>query len=163
MPSCSGDIEFFLPGLELADYRITSDADRAYNCIAWALGETDRWWSPSLQSCDYWPTQLPRGDSVENVVAAFALAGFERCDDPELEPSVEKIALFADEDRFTHVARQLASGRWTSKIGRNCDIEHELEALRSWPDTWPRYRSYRYGEVAGFMRRPRPQGAQGNG
>lgn len=160
MPSCSGDIEFFLPGLESADYQITSDADRAYNCIAWALGETDCWWSPSLQSRDYWPEQLPRGDSVENVARAFALAGFERCDTPDLEPGIEKIALFADEGRFTHVARQLASGRWTSKIGRNCDIEHDLDVLPSRRSSFP---SYRYGEIAAYMQRPRRQGTQENG
>lgn len=160
MPSCLGDIEFFLPGLESTDYRITSDADRAYNCIAWALGETDRWWSPSPQSRDYWPKQLPRRDTVENVAAAFALAGFERCDDPSLEPGVEKISLFADAGRFTHVARQLASGRWTSKIGRNCDIEHDLNALTSRRSSFP---SYRYGEIVAHMQRPRHQDAQESG
>ena len=156
MPSCSGDIEFFLPGLESADYQITSSADPDYNCIAWALGETDRWWSPSPQSRDYWPDQLPRGDSVETVARAFALAGFERCDTPDLEPGVEKIALFADEGRFLHVARQLASGGWTSKIGKNCDIEHDLNALTSRRSPFP---SYRYGEVVGFMQRPLRQDA----
>ena len=29
----------------------------------------------------------------------------------------------------THAARQLRSGRWTSKLGQAEDIEHELRAL----------------------------------
>jgi hypothetical protein len=29
----------------------------------------------------------------------------------------------------THAARQLLSGKWTSKLGRWQDVEHELEGL----------------------------------
>ena len=80
------------------------------------------------------------------------LEGFESCDDDALEDGIEKVALFADGGLFTHTARQLRSGRWTSKLGADCDIEHELEALVS-------HRSpsalYRYGEIVAFMRRPR--------
>ena len=153
--ACLGNIERHLPGLEASEYQITSDATDEYNCVAWAVGEDDRWWSHEVDDEYFWPDRAPRSEGVESYQAMFALYGFAECDNGDLERGVEKIALFADEGRFTHVARQLDSGRWTSKLGEDCDIEHELEALRSWPDTWPRYRSYRYGEVVKFMQRPR--------
>ena len=161
--ACLGNIERHLPGLEASEYQITSDATDEYNCVAWAVGEDDRWWSHEVDDEYFWPDRAPRSEGVESYQAMFALYGFAECDNGDLERGVEKIALFADEGRFTHVARQLNSGRWTSKLGEDCDIEHELEALRSWPDTWPRYRAYRYGEVVGFMQRPLRQDAQENG
>ena len=161
--ACLGNIERRLPGLEASEYQITSDATDEYNCVAWAVGEDDRWWSHEVDDEYFWPDRAPRSEGVESYQAMFALYGFAECDNGDLERGVEKIALFADEGRFKHVARQLDSGRWTSKLGADCDIEHELEALRSWPDTWPRYRSYRYGEVVGFMQRPLRQDLQESG
>ena len=43
----------------------------------------------------------------------------------DLEPGVEKVAIYADEHgEPQHAARQLPSGNWTSKIGSLEDIEH---------------------------------------
>ena len=64
----------------------------------------------------------------------------------------KKIAFFADGSVFKHVARRLSSGRWTSKLGDHCDIEHELEDLVS--SRSPHW-EFRYGQLAGFMRRRR--------
>ena len=36
-----------LPGL---DYEITSERDDSYNCIAWAAGYDNRWWSTTLDT-----------------------------------------------------------------------------------------------------------------
>jgi hypothetical protein len=65
-----------------------------------------------------------------------------------LEPGLEKIAIFAKGGRPTHAARQLGSGRWTSKLGRAEDIEHDLRALEG----------EAYGAVAFFLQRPRATG-----
>jgi len=47
------------------------------------------------------------------------------CESRELESGYRKIALYADTaGKPTHVARQLANGEWTSKIGKNEDIVH---------------------------------------
>src|SRR5262249_38721988 len=60
----------------------------------------------------------------------FATLGYVVWQDGSLEPVYEKVALFADDlDHPTHVARQLPSGRWTSKLGRAEDIEHDLHEL----------------------------------
>lgn len=56
--------------------------------------------------------------------------GFERCEDARLEEGFLKIALYATGREFHHVAKQLPSGAWSSKIGKSIDIRHEtLESL----------------------------------
>jgi len=38
---------------------------------------------------------------------------------------MEKVAIYADAaELVTHMARQIANGRWTSKLGASWDIEH---------------------------------------
>ena len=148
---CLGDITLRLPGLESSSYEVTSDATDHYNCVAWALGEDDRWWSHNLGDDYFWPDEAPRRESADAYRAMFALFGFEACENGGLERDVEKIAIFAGEGRFTHVARQLRSGRWTSKLGEDCDIEHDLNDLTRRRTPFPQYR---YGEIVAFMRRP---------
>ena len=148
---CLDDIELFLPNLSPGKYRVTSDADRRYNCIAWAVGDRERWWDP-IDIDAYWPTGVERGDSVAIVQAGLRTVGFEACENGELESETEKIALFEHEGVFTHVARQLDDGRWTSKLGKDCDIEHELAVIENSEGPW---RAYRYGVVVAFMARPR--------
>ena len=40
------------------------------------------------------------------------------------EAGYVKVALYAKDGKWTHAARQLESGRWTSKLGIYEDIEH---------------------------------------
>ena len=124
-------IEQLFPKLSSADYQITSPNDARYNCIAWAAGDTQRWWWPEQDPENgYWPEGVPAVVTVDAFVAAFATLGYEPCDQPDYEPNFERIALFADEQGTpTHVARQLPSGRWTSKLGKLEDIEHDLNDL----------------------------------
>jgi hypothetical protein len=68
-------------------------------------------------------------ETLEAFVAAFATCRFTPCTGEEFEQGFERIALFAVADVPTHAARQLASGRWTSKLGMLEDIEHELHAV----------------------------------
>ena len=65
----------------------------------------------------YWPPTLPRNQEIGTLMRLFAREGFALCDDDALEPGYEKIALYAFVGQFTHVARQLEDGRWTSKLG----------------------------------------------
>ena len=47
-----------------------------------------------------------------------------------LEEGFIKVAIFADSSlRPTHVARQLSNGNWTSKLGQNIDIEHDITGV----------------------------------
>jgi hypothetical protein len=73
----------------------------------------------------FWPPEAPREESPEAFIAAFSTLGYLPCENPDLELGFEKIALYASADgKPTHAARQLPTGRWTSKLGQLHDIEH---------------------------------------
>jgi hypothetical protein len=133
------------PNLKTSPFRETSPTTSFYNCIGFAAGETDRWWWPT--GGYYWPPEAPRIETIEAFVAAFQTLGYELCENRELEPNFEKIAIYVDtNDKPRHMARQLASGRWTSKLGSDIDIEHhELIGLEG----------VTYGTARYFMKRPR--------
>lgn len=113
--------------------------------------ENDRWWDPSLGCGNYWPEVVPRVLSCANLAAALATLGYAQCETADLEPDFEKLAVYADEYGVpTHVARQLPSGSWTSKLGTAEDIEHDRPASLE---------GTVYGLVVRYLRRPRPAGA----
>ncbi|WP_018289650.1 hypothetical protein [Verrucomicrobium sp. 3C] len=115
----------WFPQLTAGSYAVTSRAQFDYNCVAWALGETIRWWWPDESEVSYWPEGVRRHETLEAFVEAFRLFGFEECQNPDLEPGWQKIAIYGHEDGCpTHAARQLADGTWTSKLGRLEDISH---------------------------------------
>ena len=134
------------PKLATASFRVTSNRDHGYNCIAWAAGVThQRWWPLEKPDETYWPAAVPRAATLEAFQAVFAALGYAVCGSEQLEVGAEKIALFADFSGLpTHAARQLADGRWTSKLGKAEDIEHDLHDLEG--DV--------YGTVVLVMKRP---------
>src|SRR5260370_5589590 len=102
------------------------------NCIAWAAGDTTDWWWPDEADnpdSAYWPPGAPRVESLEAFRLAFATLGYVVCDHDHVETRYEKIALFSQAGVPKHAARQLLSGRWTSKLGPMEDIEHALPDL----------------------------------
>lgn len=124
--------------------KVTSVETPEYNCFAWAVGMTDEFWEPGRT----WPIDTPTAHEVGIVVDAYRTRGFEPCADGALEPGFEKIAIYEDEDGDpTHAARQLPTGKWTSKLGPWEDIEHELADLEGPHPA--------YGTVTTFVRRPR--------
>lgn len=143
-------IEDYFPGLRGQDYEVTSEPDRDYNCIAWALGENDRNWNPFGLVGDYWPKGISCDDRVSTIVSLFIKQGFEVCQEARLEDQFAKVAIFGDEGLFTHVALQLPDGRWTSKLGKKWDIKHDLDDLTRIRSS---FSDCRYGEIALFMRR----------
>lgn len=111
------------PRLAIGGYRVASVATSNYNCIAWAAGRTDRWWWPSRDA--FWPPDIPAQETLDAFVRAYETLGFTPCADAALEPGFEKIAIYANPGGSPkHAARQLSSGKWTSKLGRAVDIEH---------------------------------------
>ena len=116
-------LEALFPALAASQYSVTSPQDRRYNCIAWSAGNVRAWWWPAPGG--YWPPGLPRALSVESFVRLFGSLGYAICDDDVVEEGFEKVALYVGADGMpSHVARQLPSGSWTSKLGRLEDIEH---------------------------------------
>jgi hypothetical protein len=138
-------LELRFPNLRPETYTVTSRETTDYNCMAWVLGVTDEWWWPEVGS--YWPTE-PRELSLAAFVAALGRLGYETCEAREPEPGFEKVAVYVDSDDVpTHLARQLASGEWSSKCGRLEDLTHQLEVLEGPP--------LAYGTVARILRRPK--------
>jgi hypothetical protein len=118
------------PNLHRGGYRVTSASSQRYNCIAWAAGDNANWWWPVADTRFFWPAGVAREETLAAFEAAFATLGFVRCDAEVREDGFEKVAIFADATGFpTHAARQLESGRWTSKLGELEDIEHDLRDL----------------------------------
>jgi hypothetical protein len=123
-------LESLFPRLRGTAYRTTSPASDVYNCIAWAAGDTEHWWWPGDPARTYWPPGSPTLEALDAFRDAFATLGYAVCEQADLEPGFEKIALFADADGTpTHAARQLRDGMWTSKLGMSEDIQHALEDL----------------------------------
>lgn len=139
-------LETLFPKLNAGNHRVTSPPTDQYNCIAWAAGAADKWWWPiGDPNLTHWPVGVPKEETITAFLAAFATFGYSKCDTAELESDFEKVALFAGPDGIpTHVARQLPSGNWTSKLGALEDIEHALTDLEG----------TEYGTVVGFLKRP---------
>ena len=71
--------------------------------------------------------------------------GYTVCDTGERETGYDKVAVYARDGRWTHAARQLENGQWTSKLGPDEDITHPS----------PRNLAGElYGSVHCIMRRP---------
>jgi hypothetical protein len=139
-------MESFFPRLQTSEYKVTSPATIAYNCIAWAAGDTEKWWWPDPFNQYFWPSGIPRNESIDAFVKAFELLGYSICKDPNYETGYEKVAIYAKIDgRPTHAARQIDSEKWTSKIGQSQDIEHGINSLCG--DI--------YGDPIVYMKRPK--------
>jgi hypothetical protein len=134
------------PGLAAAGYRVTSLASNAYNCIAWAASRDDRWWWPHHDA--FWPQGVPLSETLAAFEAAYRTLGYRQCATADFELAFEKIGIFADNAGTPkHSARQLESGKWTSKLGFDVDIEHATPDALNGPD---------YGRPVLFMCRLRP-------
>jgi hypothetical protein len=140
------NLEVLFPRLLPGTYRVTSPPDPDYNCIAWAVGNSDNWWWPGSDvEREYWPPGVPRQVVLGAFQAMFATFDYVVCPGEHGEPGFEKIALFTNtQGKPTHAARQLPEGRWTIKLGKKEDIEHGLHDLEG----------SLYGAVALIMRRP---------
>ena len=146
----SAFLQTLFPGLRTSPFRLTSPADSDYNYIGWAANDGNNWWWPEGDAPTiFWPPAVPREVTLDAFATVFLMLGYTVGGDDSHEPGLEKVALFADTDGTpTHAARQLATGRWTSKLGHSEDIEHDLHALEGGS----------YGAVALILKRPLPHG-----
>ncbi|MCY4088656.1 MAG: hypothetical protein OXF49_00795 [Candidatus Saccharibacteria bacterium] len=110
------------PYINHSNCRITSPQDDKYNCIAWGGGDKNHWWCPKR----YWLENIPRVPSMSNLIKIFEKLGYKICNNCHLEDGITKIVLYCTEDNMpTHVAIQLKTGKWSSKLGALEDIEHD--------------------------------------
>jgi hypothetical protein len=131
------------PNFTPANHRETSPATPKYNCVAWAAEDALNWWQPGV----YWrPADWPANDfGLGALERAFRELGYEDAgDDASLEPGYLKVALYGSGFLYTHAARQLPSGKWTSKLGKSVDVEHDTPEVVA---------DGVYGEVMQVMKR----------
>lgn len=117
--------------LRPSEYEGRSPKDFTHNSVAWAMGMKDTRWWPATIGGYRWPKRLPREkpgqETLANFIRAFKRLRYKVCPNKNcsLEEGVEKVAIYVKGNQNpTHVARQLPSGIWTSKIGDEEDIEH---------------------------------------
>lgn len=106
------------------NFVLTSPSTYLYNCIAFALGVQDRWVDSAELPWHWWPP-VRKGWSESDLVAVFRYFGFEDCGtDDTLEPNYDKVALYHNEDGWTHAARIVGNGIYHSKFGASFDGTH---------------------------------------
>jgi len=139
-------LERLFPALSESVYLKSSEQDPAYNCFAFAVHDTGQYWQKIAVHGYYWP--LERDDRVEDWVEALRLNSFKVTGNGDLESGFEKVCIYVNADGSPeHVARQIESGEWVSKIGKREDIQHAtLSALEG----------KEYGHALIFMKRKRP-------
>lgn len=150
------DRENLFPNLKDYGYRKTSESTGyetiKYNCIAYAMDDDQRWWEPPIwgehQPGNYWPSDAPTEHELNTYIRVFELQGYMISDTRDLEPNFEKVAIYWGVEGH-HVAKQLASGEWSSKLGDHEDIAHKtLEGLET------DGRLPAYGKVMQILKRP---------
>jgi hypothetical protein len=123
MPNRLAHLESLFPLLSASGYSKSSEKDTTYNCVAFAVHDTGQFWQKLSVHGYYWP--LDRDDRLEDWIGALSLNNYKTTDNWDLEPGIEKVAIYVGGDGSPeHVARQLESGAWTSKIGKLEDIRH---------------------------------------
>ncbi len=105
------------PRLAAENFVVIGPRDQTYNCIAWSLGIIDRW-----------VVARPYIDTFDTL---YRKHGFKPANvDARLDPSLEKVVVFAEGDSIVHAVKQELDGSWTSKMGPDFLIRHTtLEAV----------------------------------
>lgn len=128
-------------------FTVTSCASSVYNCVAWAMGLSDRWVSPNPAFAPgiWWPQCVNRSSSIESLIEAFECMGFCECADDLPETGFDKVALYKNpkNNEWTHAARVLSENVYHSKIGSNCDIHHGKQS----------FNETQYGKICVYMKR----------
>jgi hypothetical protein len=138
------DLQNSFPRTVLEPVEKKSEASTLYNCIGWAYDEPKKLW-PNLNIHGYdWPTDVPNTPELDSFKKLFRKKKYVECGNGELEPGYLKIAIYTKDGKPKHAARQLPSGKWTSKFGMAEDGEHSIRALNGGE----------YGDVAVYMKRP---------
>lgn len=120
-PDLGGDVNF----------KILSDPTRVYNCIAWAMGYTDRWVDTVIAPGVWWPAGAKRSYLPESLIEAFKAEGFTETDNCLPEDGYEKVLLYKDEEanEWRHASRVVSAGVEHSKFGNAWDAQHSHNVL----------------------------------
>lgn len=137
------------------NFKILSECNNVYNCIAWAMGYDDRWVAPFRKPGFWWPKGAQFDMSPAALVQAFIVEGFELCDSDAIEDGYSKVVLYKNPtlNEWTHAARVIACGIEYSKFGGAWDGLHSHNVLCR---TGLGYESQSYGVAYAYMRRKGP-------
>jgi hypothetical protein len=104
------------------EYEVLGPATKVYNCIAWAIGITNKW---------VWPARPGKTATVADFDDLYGRYGYRRVKglNFDLHPNYHKLVLYAKRGKNgnwepTHGARQLSDGSWSSKLGQLPLIRH---------------------------------------
>ena len=157
LPFIQDDLHRDFPKLRFSNWSVNSPYDTEYQCIAWAACNFNRRWWPWDDPSFYWPdgfvkrpvgTPIPVQEFAEMFEKKF---GYEKCTKGEFEWGYQKVAIFANLEGVTHMARQRLFGdEWLSKLGCYEDIVHS-KSVDIEGDIDPTARQY--GEVVQYMKR----------
>ncbi len=116
---------------EDTNFQILSPQTPVYNCIAWAMGYTDRWVDPYIGPGCWWPDGVIRSYSSDALIKAFEAEGFELSDNELLEEGYAKVVLYKkhDDDLWTHASKLVSADVEYSKFGRSFDGQHSHNVL----------------------------------
>ncbi|RZJ46554.1 MAG: hypothetical protein EOO44_22705, partial [Flavobacterium sp.] len=91
------------PGLgDDQNFKVTSNQDEKYNCIAWANGRSDIFWWPTEHKIDgvFWPIE-EKDLNVSTLIKVFQTRGYTICENGDFDPKFVKVALYVNEkDEF---------------------------------------------------------------
>jgi hypothetical protein len=100
------------------EFEVQSPSTSRYNCIAWSLGITSQWINPKKTLAEFDQLNGQYGYRRMSTLDFSRAFGY------------EKIVLYGKKDAFgrvteyTHQARQLPDGTWTSKLGGMAQVRH---------------------------------------
>jgi hypothetical protein len=126
------------------NFKILSEETPVYNCIAWAMGYTDRWVEPNDDFPGvWWPFGAEHGMSPGDLITAFEAEGFVQTDDILFEPDCDKVVLYHSHGEWTHAARIVSENVEHSKFGMSWDGTHSHNVFAKTP----------YGTPFAYMKR----------
>src|SRR6266700_4956547 len=151
-------LERGFPKLRADGGKKTSEATNECNCVGWSASRTrSKWFEPQpTQPWEYWPKGIPEDYSLDSFIRVFEIRGYKRCStlDSSFEFLFKKVAIYAEFGiygqpgwEFTHVADQLHSGAWTSKLGKDIDIQHNT------PQSLEGNYGMEYGKIIQILKR----------
>ena len=82
-------------------------------------------------------------------------SGYSACNDVVEGEGLRKIAFYAKGLVPTHAARQIGAAVWTSKLGQDVDISHQLDKVRKGQNPTGRCGGWPEWKVAFYRLRPR--------
>lgn len=143
------------------NFKILSECNPIYNCIAWVMGYDDRWVDHYNVAGHWWPNGVSRDSSPDSLIAAFQAEGFELSDNIIPEDGYSKVILYKNpaNNEWTHAARVISKDVEYSKFGQSWDGQHSHDVLCN---TGKGYEDSTYGIAYACMKRVKNNGGSGS-